>query len=99
MTGNGVPIDLDKLGDLRQQDSGTVGQRGTARALLAVSVNGQSAKMAALKFYVITFEFPSGTTHTQASWGDCHTHTHTRKANAFCYVNGQEKGHVTTIST
>lgn len=97
MTGNDVPIDLDKLRDLIQQDSGTVGQRGTARALLAVSVNGQSAKMAALKFYVITFEFPSGTTHTQASWGDCHTHT--PKANAFCYVNGQEKGHVTTIST
>lgn len=68
-----MPIDLDKLETSdcsRQQDSGgrEGGQQDT-RAV-AVSVNEQSAKMAALKFYVITFEFPSGTTH------NAQTHAH-----------------------
>lgn len=65
-----MPIDLDKLETSdcgRQQDSR--GQQDT-RAV-AVSVNEQSAEMAALKFYVITFEFPSGTTTHNAQ-----THAH-----------------------
>lgn len=66
MTWNGVPIDLDKLETIA--DSRTVGLQDT-RAV-AVSVNEQSAKMASLKFYVITFEFPSGTTH------NAQTHAH-----------------------
>lgn len=64
-----MPIDLDKL---ETSDSRTVGagrEPADTRAV-AVSVNEQSAKMAALKFYVITFEFPSGTTH------NAQTHAH-----------------------